>query len=375
MDRKDYDHSLLRQAMHLKENLQIVYEHVLPQVKKLPVKELWDAQKIFVTGCGDSWLAGIAAKPAFESVTKIETNAIRAIEFSRILSNKNLGYSPNTPLVILISYSGSGSRVVECAQRAVKYGANTIAITNNPESQLAKICHYCIDYGLPKDGEYQPGLITYDASMLSLFLIALRIGRVRNKITPLDYEDMHKELLSYIENCQEKAEGFAERSFEIALKWKELKAQDFIGDYGDHATAYFGSAKVIECFGGYTTYDDSEDWCHINFFLKEPEKIGRVVIANSQTPSYGRLLETIDAIKMLKSPCIILTDSEEEFAGMEVFRFPLPKYFWMAPLYEHLPLDMIAGYIAKLKGVKEFRADMEKYNSIGDQRNSEIVVL
>ena len=133
MDRKDYDHSLLRQAMHLKENLQIVYEHVLPQVKKLPVKELWDAQKIFVTGCGDSWLAGIAAKPAFESITKIETNAIRAIEFSRILSNKNLGYSPNTPLVILISYSGSGSRVIECAQRAVKYGANTIAITNNPE--------------------------------------------------------------------------------------------------------------------------------------------------------------------------------------------------------------------------------------------------
>ena len=110
-------------------------------------------------------------------------------------------------------------------------------------------------------------------------------------------------------------------------------------------------------------------------YIKEFADCGADLITFHYEAAEGKVQETIDAIKMLKSPCIILTDSEEEFAGMEVFRFPLPKYFWMAPLYEHLPLDMIAGYIAKLKGVKEFRADMEKYNSIGDQRNSEIVVL
>ena len=101
MNRNDYDDSLLRQARRMEEYVKIVYQSVLSQVKKLPVKEIWDVQKIFISGCGDSWLAGIAAKPAFESITNIETNAIRAIEFSRFLSNKNLGYSPNTPLVIL----------------------------------------------------------------------------------------------------------------------------------------------------------------------------------------------------------------------------------------------------------------------------------
>ncbi len=377
MERKDYDNSLLHQAMALKEYARIVYDHVLPQVNKLPVKELWDAQKIFISGCGDSWLAGIAATPAFESVTRIETNPIRAIEFSRILSSKNLGYSPNTPLVILISFSGSGSRVVECAQRAVKYGANTIAVTNDPDSQLGKVCRYCIDLGLPKDGEYQPGLITYDASMLTLFLIALRIGRVRNKISPLDYEDMHKELLSFIDGSSAENEDTAERCFAIAQKWKDLKAEDFIGDYADHATAYFGSAKVIETFGGYTTYDDSEDWSHINFFLSEPEKIGRVVIANSSTPSYGRVLETIRAIGMLKSPCVVVTDGQrEDFPeGMEVFTLPRPKYFWMNPLMQHIPLDMIAGYIAELKGVMAFRQDDERYTKMGDQRGSQIVII
>ena len=381
MNRNEFENSLLRQARRLQEYVDIVYKNVLPQADRLPVKEIWDAQKIFISGCGDSWMAGIAAKPAFESITGIETNAIRAIELSRILSKKNLGYSPNTPLVILISYSGTAARVVECAKRCSKYGANTIAITNNPESPLAENCRYCIDVGLPADGEYQPGATTYNASMLALFLIALRIGRVWNTITPLDYDDMHAELLSFVGECQKKNDEFEERAFAIAEKWKDLKAEDFIGDYGDYATAFFGSAKVIECFGGYTTYDDSEDWCHINYFLVEPEKIGRVVIANKSTPSFGRLLETIEAIRKIESPCIIVTDTDKnEFPeSMEVFTIPSPKYFWMAPLTEHIPFDMVAGYIAALKGIPSFRADDERYSSeISTQRlksGTEIVII
>ena len=365
MNRNDYDNSLARQARRLEEYVKIVYESVFPQVDQLPVKEIWDAQKIFITGCGDSWLAGIAAKPAFESVTKIETNAPRAIDFSRALSNKNLGYSPNTPLVILISYSGTAARVIECAKRASKYGANTIAITNNPSSPLAENCRYCIHVGLPENGEYQPGLTTYNASMIALFAIALRIGRIRNKITPLEYEDMKKELLSFVSEAQKKVSEYEERAFETALKWKDLKAEDFIGDYGDYATAFFGSAKVIETFGSYTTYDDSEDWCHINYFLADPEKIGRVVINNESSPSYDRMLETINAVKILKSPCMIVSDAGKEAfpETMEVFTTVKPKYFWMNPLIQHIPFDFVAGYIAALKGETGFRADDERYNS------------
>lgn len=364
MNREDYSNSLLRQCLKLEECVNIAYKNILPQVNALPVKEIWDVQKVFISGCGDSWLAGVATKPAFESITKIETQAFRAIEFSRILNNKNLGYSPNTPLVILISYSGTVTRMIECAKRASKYGANTIAITNNPESPLAKECRYCINVGLP-EGEYQPGDITYNTSMLALYMIALRIGRVRNTITPLEYDDMNSEILSYTNKCQEKVEEFAIRAFDIACKWKDLKAQDFIGDYGDYATAFFGSAKVIECFGGYTTYDDSEDWCHINYFLVDPDKIGRVVITNKTAPSFGRMLETINAIKLIESPCIIVSDADKsEFPeGMEVFTLPTPKYFWLNPFMEHVPFDLVAGYIAQLKGIKNFREDEDKFNT------------
>ena len=135
----DYDSSLARQSRlapgFLKTMQQTMTEEKL--VSTLPLKELWDAQQIIITGCGDSWLAGIAAKPVFESVAKMDVKVMRNIEFTRYLGSKMLGYSPNTPLVIAISISGNVSRVVEAVMRAKHYGANTILITNNPNSAAA----------------------------------------------------------------------------------------------------------------------------------------------------------------------------------------------------------------------------------------------
>ena len=360
-----HDYSLLRQAREFEEMIGHVIHSVDDQLgMALPMKEIFDAQKVFVVGCGDSWLAGIAAKPAFESITRVETHAMRAIEFSRHLSSKNLGYSPNTPMVILISFGGETTRVVECAQRAAVCGANTIAITMNPESRLAKACRHTIQVGLPAGGEYFPGATTYNASLITLMMIAMRIGRAKNTISGEVYQDMTTAMLDYAHQIQNHVEAYAKQAEDISETWQHLRCYDFIGDYADYATAFFGSAKVIESFGGYTTYDDSEDWCHINYFLTQPETIGRVVVTNKTTPSYGRVQETIEAIKMLESPLVVVTDAPaEEFpANAEVFTTPAPKYFWMAPIGQHVPLDLIAGCIAVRKGEEAFRFNVPEFD-------------
>lgn len=372
MDKKQLENSLVRQAESTYDMISCVYENVTAQLgEALPIKEIFDAQKIFITGCGDSWLAGIACKAAFESITKVETYAMRAIEFSRHLNSKNLGYSPNTPMVLVISFSGEATRAVECAMRATQLGANTIAITNNPNSRLAKACRHTVCVGLPDGGEYFPGATTYNASMTALLLIALRMGRAKNTISGEDYLDMRQALLDYTKAVQTEVANYEDEALELAQSWQNLKAADFIGDYSDYATAFFGSAKIIETYGGYTTYDDSEDWCHINYFLAEPEKIGRVVIANPDTPSFGRILETLEAVKLLGSPCIVVTDGDKEQfdSSFHVFAMPKPKYFWLAPLLQHTPFNLVAGYIAALKGESAFRVGIEEFETpLGQNR-------
>ena len=206
--------------------------------------------------------------------------------------------------------------------------------------------------------------------MVALMLIALRIGRARNTISGEDYEDMRAELLRFTHAVQGKVAEYEDAAFQLAQKWKDLRCIDFIGDYADYATAFFGSAKVIETYGGYTTYDDSEDWCHINYFLRDPNTIGRVFITNSDTPSFNRVKETLVAVDQLGSPCIVVTDADKsEFADrFEVFTTPKAPYSWLSPLMQHLPYDFISGYSAELLGVENFRRDNPIYVEQGGTR-------
>lgn len=360
MDKKDFENSLTRQARDTEKMVRVVFDSVTAQLgQTLTTKEVFDAQKIFITGCGDSWLAGVACKAAFESITKVETHVMRAVEFSRHLNGKNLGYSPNTPMVLVISYSGEATRAVECALRATERGANTIAITNDPNSRLAKACRHTVCVRLPEGGEYFPGGTTYIASMTALMLIAMRVGRIRETISGETYLDMRQALLDYAHDFQKEVEGYTDRAFALAQTWKDLRAEDFIGDYSDYATAFFGSAKIIETFGGYTTYDDSEDWCHINYFLKDTDHIGTFFVANTRSPSFDRLQDSIRVACELRKHVAVITDGEPELfpENAVVFRTPKAQAGWMSPLMQHIPMDFVAAYIACFRNTGAFRQD------------------
>ena len=79
------------------------------------------------------------------------------------------------------------------------------------------------------------------------------------------------------------------------------------------------------------------------------------MIANSTTPSFSRLKETITAIAALGSPCVVISDrpADEFPAGVEVLTTPAPRYAFLAPIMQHYPFVMIAGFLAGLKGFRE----------------------
>ena len=55
MNKKEFETSLLRQARVTEDMIRCVYDSVTRQLDEaLPMKEIFDAQKIFITGCGDS---------------------------------------------------------------------------------------------------------------------------------------------------------------------------------------------------------------------------------------------------------------------------------------------------------------------------------
>ena len=105
-----------------------VMESVQPQLEALDPALFTTASHIYITGCGDSYFAGLAARYAFARYAGVPTEALEALEFGRYAAE----FLPPDSLVFGISNSGKATRSVEALVNARLGGAHTVAITGNP---------------------------------------------------------------------------------------------------------------------------------------------------------------------------------------------------------------------------------------------------
>ena len=77
MNKMDFDSALRRQVMSLPELMRQQYADLEPKTRTvLSTPEIFNIQRIVLTGCGDSYAALLAVKPAFEKYAKIRTEVV-----------------------------------------------------------------------------------------------------------------------------------------------------------------------------------------------------------------------------------------------------------------------------------------------------------
>ena len=395
MKHSDYTSSMLEQVRNSVKDIETIaeketfefFENCVPYdiVKKIG--------NVLITGCGDSYCAAVATKPVFENadtstktgmVPGTPTSAFRNIEFSRYFNTYG-GWNPLTNernALLVISISGSPARVNEAALRIRKHGGKAIAFTANPEGKLAGNCDYVIPMVLP-DYDLAPNVTSYYSSVFSLMMFGFYMSKAKGQLSEKQAQACREGLLEYVKSYDEETmERLSVQCFELAKKWEEdgVDNMDFIGDGPDYATAFFGSAKMVESFGGLTTNDDSEDWCHINYFIKDSDHVGTFVVANEDSPAFSREVETIKLASMIRKHVAVITDCDKDIfpENVEIIKVPKPRSVWMHPLMEHIPLDFVAGYIGCWRGRMPFRSGEEPYCQDGNAsrfRNSEIEII
>lgn len=363
MNKMNYDNPIRRQIFSLPELTEAQLQGCFgPGLKELmTMAEIFDARKIILTGCGDSYAAAVAMAPVLEKYCDcFGVKAMRAIEFTRFLSRQQIGIGePNSPLVIAISASGGSARVCEALQKANEVGAFSILLTNNPNSRGAKVAKRVYTVGTPAFPDASPGLRSYFGSMVGLIAFATRLGHVRGTLPPTGPKDFQNAIRGYMQKYSAEMERIDDEMFALAQKWSSFSRFDFIGDDVEFGSAFFGAAKFLECNGCAVSVDDSEDWCHINYFLKDPETIGTVVMADKNSPAYGRERETAASAVAIGRPVLVVTNgAREDFdPGAVVCTLPeAPEGFeWMLPLMDYVPASLLAGYISALQGEPFFR--------------------
>ncbi|WP_349305480.1 SIS domain-containing protein [Bacillus sp. FJAT-50079] len=374
------DNAMRRQVFSLPELIKQQYEDLEPKTRKLlATPEIFSIQRIILTGCGDSYAAGLATKHIFELLTGIPTEVVTSIELARLYDKKQLGFSPNNPFVIAVSHSGNVARVGESIERANKYGAFTIGITSNRESYLGKASQRILDVDVPAF-EPAPGVRSYLVSVLSLLLLAIRFGEVRGNYTMDEAMSYRADILEQADTLEKMLPSIDDSISALASKWVEMEAFDFTGIGFDYAAAWYGHAKIFEATGKYAMHVNTEEWLHLNFFMRNFDKIGTVMFANSTNPGFSRAKEAIKyAADDLGRPTLVVSDLQpSEFPkSCTVVATPKTSNPITMPLTQFVPVALLSGNIAELIGEVDGRGTKDNWSFAQDGnavKQSEIII-
>lgn len=352
--------------------------------KSIPLKTAANIRRIIMTGCGDSYSAAGAMKKAVSELSGItKCNTPDIIDFCYYYSDQKifLGCKPSEVLVISISFSGGSQRVVDALARAKKAGVHALLITGKPDSVCGKAAELIFNVDLP-EGCNTPGLRSYFASLSALAAIGAYIGTARGYIGEGEFERAGKDAGLYVEKFFKDIDSVNDAMFDLALKWKDLKHFEIIGDGNEGYSAQFVEQKFIECSGVYCDHTTSEEFAHISFFQRNPSGYGMVVLINKDDPSLGRMADTVRGLRCQHRPTLVVTDAEKEAFDMRndaidisknfygsaeigynsyenagdisIVHTPTPPKQWMSPFVDFIPGSLLAGYYAAVNEIMFF---------------------
>ena len=138
-------------------------------------------QHLWLTGCGDSAFAGLAAELAFQKHSGLTAHPVHALDLARYRARA----LPPGSAVIALSFSGKVGRTTEAAVQARRVGHHVVALTNAADGQLALASDEVLPLDVPTLG-FSPGTSTYVAMLGTLLRLAAALAELRGDDRPAD---------------------------------------------------------------------------------------------------------------------------------------------------------------------------------------------
>lgn len=338
--------------------------------------EILSTKKIFITGCGDSYFAGLAAELALKKWTGLSIEVKSSLPAGRYALPYEPKAFPNNPLVIGISVSGFVSRTIEALQIAKETGAYTLALTASPESQLAKTADKMIDLSVPEFVD-APGVRSYQVSLMALYLIGLHFAEVLGTLSMQQADQLRKEMLSAADGISKTVERTKEKTSALAEALKSEPYFQFVGHGPNYATAIFSGAKIVESSGRYGSGQDTEEWAHLEYFNNVTNDVPTFLISPGYR-SHDLAAFFANQMKALGRNIIAVTPEDDPtIAPLAAHHLPVVGDIQEAltPLVYMVAPSLFAAYLADASGQAFFRAGDPRYEVEKDHRKTSTISL
>jgi glucosamine--fructose-6-phosphate aminotransferase (isomerizing) len=301
-----------------------------------------DAKRIVITACGTAWHAAVVAKYAFEHFARIPVEVDIASEYR---------YRNPVPgekdLVIIISQSGETADTLAAMRLAQKGGSRILAITNVVGSTLAREADLTLfTWAGPEIAVASTKAFT--TQLMCLYLLALKLARVRSRITEEAYRNYIDELVRLpllaeeLLSKQKLIQRFASRQFN---KTKVF----FMGRQFDYAVSLESALKLKEISYTHSEAFAAGELKHGPIALVDKNTL--VVAIATQTVLFDKIISNVKEISARGGASLVITWEDNPFGPVADEVFTIPKTIDpFSPMLAVIPAQLFAYYCSIQRG-------------------------
>ena len=345
-----YQHYMLKEIM---EQPKVIKSTIVPYIENgkisfddigLTKDYLKTIEKICIVACGSAYHAGYTGKYAIESIARKQVDVDLASEFryrSPIIDKNTL--------VISISQSGETADTLAAMREAKSLGAKVLSIVNVVGSSIANEADYVI-HTLAGPEIAVATTKAYSTQLAVLYMLAIYMGDVFNKLNEEQYKKYIQELLDIPDKVQYILDNIDDVKL-LAQNYSSSKDVFFIGRNIDYTVCMEGSLKLKEI-----SYIHSEAYAagelkHGTISLIEEGTL--VISCATQEELFDKTVSNIREVKARGANVLLISPTDKKQKSLEVADsvFLIPKTCGvMSASISVIVLQIFSYYVALSRG-------------------------
>lgn len=349
-EKEGYDHFMLKEiheqpkgirdtlVRRMDENGEIVLDGI-----KLTKEDIEGFNKVYIVACGTAYHAGLIGKFAIEKLAKISVEVDVASEF-----RYRDPFIDDKTLFIAISQSGETLDTLAALREAKAKGARVLSVVNVVGSSVARESDD-VFYTWAGPEIAVASTKAYTTQLVCMYMLGLYMGRKKGMISDEVYKKYIDELLA----IPEKLTSLLKQEKKIEALAKKLYKRNnvfFIGRGNDAAVAYEGSLKLKEISYINSFAIAAGELKHGTIALIEQDTL--VIALATQDRLFDKMLSNIQEVKARGAFVVgIAKENNIDIELQSEAVIYIPECMDdITPLLSIVPLQLLAYYIAKLRG-------------------------
>jgi glucosamine--fructose-6-phosphate aminotransferase (isomerizing) len=318
---------------------------------KISDEDLASASSINIAACGTSWHAALAGKYMIERLARMPVDVDYASEYryrNPIPDRNALG--------LLITQSGETADTLAAQREMIALGSKTVAICNVVGAMVAREAHGAIyTHAGPEIGVASTK--AFMAQLTALFLLALRLGKLRGRIDTEQSIELIEELSRIPAKIEEVLRLRSAQCEQLAAKFANSRDFLYLGRGIHFPIALEGALKLKEISYIHAEGYPAGEMKHgPNALIDETLPVVVLVTRDPNDPAsklrYEKTLSNIQEVTARSGRVIaIATEGDKEIGSLVESVIEVPHATeLLSPLIEIVPLQLLAYYIAVRRG-------------------------